>query len=365
MIKTGQRAKAEDLAIKVQAGEALAARDAVYVSTADGKAYKCDADDSTKLGFVGFVQEAAILNADVFIVYGHLGGFTGLTAGADYYLSSTAGLITSTKTPTAILVGTAINTTTIKIESILSQNVTEFSANGTWTKPARGQFALIELWGGGGSGGVARGTGNPFASAAAGGGGGEYVSCLIPLAYLAASYAITIGAGGAARVISSNTTTAGLAGGTTSFGSLVTALGGAGGGVAGGTTTATTGNTSNISGGIAEFLPTKTESGGFGGGGTGNASTSTATAGQNKTYASSGGGGAAGQQNATPASASAAGGTSTYGGNGGAGAANSVGNATAVAGAAKGGGGGGAIGSNTGTITSGAGGNGFCRVTVF
>ena len=53
MIKTAQTIAASDFVIVTTAGEALSARDAVYISSTDGKAYKCDADDTTKLAFRG------------------------------------------------------------------------------------------------------------------------------------------------------------------------------------------------------------------------------------------------------------------------------------------------------------------------
>lgn len=115
MIKTGEQILATDFVLSTTAGEALSARDACYISTADGKAYKCDADDLTKIDFVGFAQEAAALNASVnLLISGLAGGFT-LTRNEDYFLSSVAGEITTTPPALAVKVGKAISTSVLRI----------------------------------------------------------------------------------------------------------------------------------------------------------------------------------------------------------------------------------------------------------
>jgi hypothetical protein len=118
MIKTGQNVDVDDFLIVTTAGEALSARDAVYISASDGKAYKCDADDPAKLDFAGFAQEAAALNASVNVVPpgNVMTGFSSLTTGSSYYLSSTAGAITATKPASYVrLVAVAISTTAVRI----------------------------------------------------------------------------------------------------------------------------------------------------------------------------------------------------------------------------------------------------------
>ena len=80
MLKTGQNAEAVDFIIQAVAGENLAIRDAVFISTSDGKAYKCDADDVTTIGFAGFVIEAKNTGETVNIRHdGNMNGFSGLT----------------------------------------------------------------------------------------------------------------------------------------------------------------------------------------------------------------------------------------------------------------------------------------------
>jgi hypothetical protein len=92
-------------------------------------------------------------------------------------------------------------------------DVQTFDASGTWTKPASGSMARIQVWGGGGGGATANGGG--------GGGGGGYNEITVPLSTIAATVSVTVGAGGSAGATST-------AGGTSSFGSLCFAYGGGG-----------------------------------------------------------------------------------------------------------------------------------------
>ena len=209
-----------------------------------------------------------------------------------------------------------------------------FNASGTWTKPASGTIALVEVWGAGGSGG--RNTNTSFLS---GGGGGGYAAAWVTLGELASTVSATVGAGGVARTGSNQV---GATGGTSSFGSLLSATGG-GGGTAGGIDYQGSGGAGSTSGVRStvnswwQFLNNILAS--FGSGG----DAGNETYAGNVTY-----GGAAG------AGAFRAATTSTSGGAGGAYAG-----ATGGAGVQPGGGGAGA------TSTSGAGGDGRVRVTVF
>ena len=101
------------------ADEALLIRDAVYISAADNVS-KASASAAGTAQVLGFATAAAIDTASVNIrKFGVLAGFTGLTAGSRYYLSTTAGTITAT-TPvgsgnTVIQVGYAKSTTALDI----------------------------------------------------------------------------------------------------------------------------------------------------------------------------------------------------------------------------------------------------------
>lgn len=98
---------------------------------------------------------------------------------------------------------------------------TPFGASGTWTKTAGCNYALVIATGGGG-GGATNATANRQ-----GGGGGAGATCiaLLDISFVA-SYAVTIGAGGAGGLTGGNN---GANGGNTVFGGLFTAGGGGGG----------------------------------------------------------------------------------------------------------------------------------------
>lgn len=98
-----------------------------------------------------------------------------------------------------------------------------FDASGTWTKPSgfsAKAVALIQCWGAGGGAGI-NNTGN-----GSGGGGGGYAEIRILLSSLAATEAVSIGAGGAKRASGYG---AGSNGGNTTFGAGCVAYGGQGG----------------------------------------------------------------------------------------------------------------------------------------
>jgi len=108
------------------AGESLAALDAVYVEPTltggtAGRVYKMDADvlvKSSQAFFAGFALAAASAAASVNIQQsGVVSGFSGLTAGAVYYASSTAGAITATKPLHPIPLGIAISSTQLFINT--------------------------------------------------------------------------------------------------------------------------------------------------------------------------------------------------------------------------------------------------------
>ncbi len=262
--------------------------------------------------------------------------------------------------------------------------VQTFSTPGaaTWTKPAKGNMALIECWGAGGSGGRA-GSGD----GGGGGGGGAYLSRLVPIASLGSTESVTVGAGGPAATSDDAN---GTAGGNSSFGSWVTAYGGGAGngntstsggggggggqgsagsagsqsggsGVGGAGGTTLTGQTSTAFGGGAGGTDPSGNGGpggvsefGGGGGGSGRDASDVATLGIGGKSGYGGGGGGGGASNSTRFGA---GGTSAFGGAGGAGAGGSN---AATAGTQPGGGGGGSALGN-----SGKGGDGRVRVTVF
>ena len=114
-----------DLDIVGVAGEAITANDWVYCSAGDGgrtggRYYKTDADldyASTTARIVGIAMTAATQAAASFTVrrMGLVTGLTGLTAGSLYYLSGTAGGITTTAPANTRRVGLADSTTSLVI----------------------------------------------------------------------------------------------------------------------------------------------------------------------------------------------------------------------------------------------------------
>ena len=385
------------------AGEAVADGDLVYFKTSDQEWYLTDADtaatvEGVQLGIaLGTGSDGAAITGGILV--NGLYTTTGLTAGSEYYASNTAGEYTTSAGTTSRKIGIALSTTKLFLYPSNPQTVTsnekaalagggdfgtpstsnkfltedyasansvdvqEFTSSGTWTKPASGKRVFVQLWGAGGSGGVA--TSGDYGG---GGGGGGYIEKMFDIDELGTTEAVTIGAGGAA--VAANQNTLGNAGGLSTFGSLLTAYGGGGGlgsttsgDVAGGggagpfgnggtATTATAGAAGSPgtplggTGGVS--LTTGTDAL-FGGGGG-----SRANAGRKGYYGGGGGGGIGG------GSTTIAGGISMLAGNGGAGKEDE----SAVAGSQPGGGGGACASSNS-SHTSGAGGDGKCIVTPF
>lgn len=106
------------------AGETLAAGDFVYINTSDAnKIYKADADAIGKKA-IGYVLAGASAGAAVTVYFeGKNDQLSGLTIGLDYYLSATAGGVTTTKPSTAGQIvqylGTAITTSSIPFNPTL------------------------------------------------------------------------------------------------------------------------------------------------------------------------------------------------------------------------------------------------------
>jgi hypothetical protein len=101
-------------------GETISVNDAVYLKASDGKVYKTNAsyNDERIHNFIGFAKEAGN-NNDIKMVQigGVVEGFSGLTTGSYYYLSDTAGGISSIIGTHLLRVGIAINSTKILLLS--------------------------------------------------------------------------------------------------------------------------------------------------------------------------------------------------------------------------------------------------------
>jgi hypothetical protein len=286
----------------------------------------------------------------------------------------------------------------LSFDAPAAANFQEFTASGTWTKPAGVTFVLVEVWGAGGGGG-----GGPRSSitnlpGGAGGGGGGYCTAIFKASDLGSTETVTIGAGGTGgngATASASPGIQGVNGGDTTFGSLIGAQGGRLG--QGGTATATNrnggdgGNSSTINTGISTPENDNTiiglgrgdgtstsvvgfiaPAGGWGGGAGGSHISGTGAASGGDSFLGGGGGGGGGGYShitgqagggtplATGGTANGGNGGFRCGGGGGNGTQSGAGTAGGSGGIAGGGGGGGS--GTTAGGNGGSGGNGYCRV---
>lgn len=107
--------------ISVTAGENLAVGDFVYLSNDDGKAYKTNSGDSSKVDWIGVAAEAitATSTGRVYTNGNTVGGFTGLNIGSWYQLSNTDGGI---ELGDINKVGIAFSSTEIKLIKLNEDN---------------------------------------------------------------------------------------------------------------------------------------------------------------------------------------------------------------------------------------------------
>lgn len=105
---------------------------AVYLDTSTGSIFLTDADDSTKIAFLGFVTKGQNVPSGGIAYVAtqettQIDGFSGLTAGQELYLSGTAGAISSTQGTFIVRVAQAVDATTVAIKT---RDATKFGGTG-------------------------------------------------------------------------------------------------------------------------------------------------------------------------------------------------------------------------------------------
>lgn len=134
-----------------ESGEALTGATSpvpVYQDQSDNRLYKADANDTSKVRFIGFVTSDASGAGEAvdFRGVGVVGGFTGLTEGVMYYVQDTAGTIDVTPATTLIQVGRAISATEILIEKGQFQaTVADTLSSGTVAQSTVADLATITV----------------------------------------------------------------------------------------------------------------------------------------------------------------------------------------------------------------------------
>ena len=104
----------------------------VYQNTSDNEVYACDADVSTALEFIGFAISDGTNGNPIIVQHtGTVGGFSGLTEGARYYVQDAAGTIGTSKGTYEVFVGIAISETELFIIKAPSDRIYR---NGTATR---------------------------------------------------------------------------------------------------------------------------------------------------------------------------------------------------------------------------------------
>lgn len=109
----------QTLSAQTAGEDGILVNDVVYFKESDAKWYKVKADDTTTFQGVriGFSQTIADENDPMQVVIsGPVNAFTGLTPGAKYYASDTAGLVTTTPGTNSVFVGWALSASIILME---------------------------------------------------------------------------------------------------------------------------------------------------------------------------------------------------------------------------------------------------------
>lgn len=156
-------ASSAQIATTGTAGETLVAGNSIYLKASDGKLYKTDADaDESTYSFLGFVVTGGLVNEQV--TYVHPGSIVrdglSLTPGSFYYLSGTAGAISTVPHSTrSAKVGQAISSTELRVIDpvFIRKGTLSSGGTGTTTDVTTGFYpSRIEIRAGGNAGGATR-----------------------------------------------------------------------------------------------------------------------------------------------------------------------------------------------------------------
>lgn len=120
----------------------------VYLKASDAQIYACDANVQTALDFIGFgITNGTDNNPITVQIGGTVGGFSGLTPGAKYYVQDAVGTIGTSMGTYEVYVGVAISATEVLIDwgnnSAMQYMGTASESAGTITSPAGARMAII------------------------------------------------------------------------------------------------------------------------------------------------------------------------------------------------------------------------------
>lgn len=124
--------------IIMTAGEGITAGMPVYQKVSDSKAYKTNATTAGEacFNFIGFAVQTAATNDTFAVSLDYSDNQSSLTVGSAYYLTNTAGGISTTPGTNLVYIGTAISTTEIlrdykRLDPISSSSSVSVSGSGT------------------------------------------------------------------------------------------------------------------------------------------------------------------------------------------------------------------------------------------
>lgn len=135
-----------------QALTGLAIPQPVSLATTTANVFITDGDVASTTNFIGFAVNSVAANSNAYVqTEGVVGGFSALTAGSRYYVSDTAGTLSTTVGTFEVYVGTAISTTQILIDHgttaatqyVGSSAISVSSGTTGYSQPAFARSAIV------------------------------------------------------------------------------------------------------------------------------------------------------------------------------------------------------------------------------